>query len=79
MFDSRVVTLSEPLNGRRFRLVGVQGGERLRRRLLALGLSVGDVVEVVHRRNGGVVVARGGNRVALGNGVAQKVLAEVIE
>jgi Fe2+ transport system protein FeoA len=71
--------LSEPLIGQRLRLVGVHGGEQLRRRLLALGLSVGDEVEVVHRRGGGVVVARSGNRVALGKGVAQKVLAEVIE
>lgn len=76
---SRVVTLNEPPVGQRLRLVGVEGGEQLRRRLLALGLSVGDEVEVVHRRNGGVVLARDGNRVALGNGVAQKVLAEVIE
>ena len=58
--------------------VGIDGGERLRRRLLALGLSVGGEVEVVHRRQGGVVLARGGNRVAIGHGVAQKIFAEVI-
>jgi Fe2+ transport system protein FeoA len=75
----RVIPLSEPGVGQRLRLVGIDGGERLRRRLLALGLRVGGEVEVVHRRNGGVVLARDGNRVALGNGVAQKVLAEVIE
>lgn len=79
MSASRLLSLSEPLIGQRLRLVGVHGGEALRRRLLSLGLSVGDEVEVVHRRNGGVVLARGGNRVALGKGVAQKVLAEVIE
>ena len=79
MTASRVVSLSEPLTGQRLRLISVHGGEQLRRRLLALGLSVGDEVEIVHRRNGGVVLARGGNRVALGRGVAQKVFAEVIE
>ena len=60
-------------------LVGIDGGENLRRRLLSLGLRVGGEVEVVHRRGGGVVLARDGNRVALGHGVARKVLAEVIE
>jgi ferrous iron transport protein A len=74
-----VVRLSEPVVGRRLRLVAIEGGERLRRRLLSLGLSTGGVVEVVHRRGGGVVLARGGNRVALGHGVAQQVLVEVVE
>ena len=65
-----------PLNelpiGQRTRLVRVVGGQRLKRRLLALGLSIGGEVEIVQRRGGGVVLARGGNRVALGAGVAQK-------
>ena len=54
------------------------GGHRLTRRLLALGLSLGTELEVVQRRGRGVVVARGGNRVALGEGVAQKLLGEAL-
>jgi len=33
----------------------------------------------VQRRSGGVVLARGGNRVALGEGVAHKLYAEVLD
>lgn len=79
MTHPRVIPLSEPAVGQRLRLVGINGGDNLRRRLLSLGLRVGGEVEVVHRRGGGVVLAREGNRVAIGHGVAQKVLAEVIE
>lgn len=61
------------------RLVRVLGGQRLKRRLLALGLNIGGELEVVQRRGGGVVLARGGNRVALGAGVAQKLFGEVLD
>ena len=71
-----LVPVSELAIGQRMRLLRVVGGQRLQRRLLALGLNLGGEVEVVQRRGGGVVVARDGNRVALGAGVAQKLLGE---
>lgn len=71
--------LNELAVGQRTRLVRVAGGHRLQRRLLALGLSIGGEVEIVQRRGGGVVLARGGNRVALGAGVAQKLYGEVLD
>ena len=70
--------LDSPLIGQRLRVVAIHGGDRLRRRLLSLGLAVGGEVELVQRRGGGVVVAHGGNRIALGQGVAKKVTVEVI-
>ena len=71
--------LSEMAIGQRLRLVRVLGGNRLKRRLLALGLNVGGELEIVQRRGGGVVLARGGNRVALGAGIAQKLYVEPID
>ena len=76
---SQVVPVVELAVGQRMRLVRIDGGQRLKRRLLALGLSVGGEAELVQRRPGGVVLARGGNRVALGEGVAHKLYAEVVE
>lgn len=73
-----VLPLSEAAIGKRFRLVKINGGHRLTRRLLALGLGLGTEFEVVQRRGRGVVVARDGNRVALGEGVAQKLLGEAL-
>ena len=76
---SRVVPVSELMIGQRLRLVRVDGGHRLQRRLLALGLSIGGEAELVQRRGGGVVLARGANRVAIGEGVAHKLFAEVLD
>jgi Fe2+ transport system protein FeoA len=75
---AEALPLSELRIGQRMRLVRVAGGHRLRRRLLALGLNIGGEVEVVQRRGGGVVLARDGNRVALGAGVAHKLYGELI-
>lgn len=72
-------TLSEILVGQKARLVAVDGGRQLVRRLLSLGLAVGAEFEVLHHRGRGVVVAREGNRVALGRGVAEKLHAEVLD
>ncbi|MGB5464882.1 MAG: FeoA family protein [Sedimenticolaceae bacterium] len=76
---SRILPLSKLAVGQRLRLVRVEGGQRLQRRLLALGLSIGREVELVQRRGGGVVLASGGNRVALGEGVAHRLFAEVLD
>ncbi len=64
--------------GRRARLVKIEGGRELTRRLLGLGLSINEEVEVLQHRGRGVVVARGGNRIALGGGVAEKLMAELL-
>jgi len=37
---------------------------------------VGNEVEVLHRRNGDVVVGKEGNRLALGHNIADRVLIE---
>lgn len=67
-------TLSQVTPGHRVQLIAIQGDRVLTRRLLALGLSVGNEVEVLHRRNGDVVVGRGGNRLALGHDIADRLV-----
>jgi ferrous iron transport protein A len=63
--------LSDILVGQKVCLVSVKGGRDITRRLMALGLSKGNEIEVLQHRGCGVVVAKDGNRVALGDGVAQ--------
>ena len=70
--------LSEVVVGQKVRLVAVDGSRQLVRRLMSLGLSIGSEVEVLRHRDRGVVVARDGNRVALGKGIAEKLRAEVL-
>ncbi len=64
-----------PIGGRA-RIMLIQGGRNLHRRLMGLGLRIGSEVEVLHHRGRGVVIACAGSRVALGGGVAEKLLIE---
>ncbi len=71
-----VATLDAVPIGGRARITAIEGGRSLHRRLLGLGLRVGAEVQVLHHRGRGVVVASAGNRIALGGGVAEKLLIE---
>ncbi len=73
------LTLAQVAPGRRVKLAAVRGDRNLSRRLLALGLVVGKEVEVLHSRKGDVIVARDGNRLALGRHVAEQVVVEAVE
>ena len=66
-----LVLLSE---GQRGRIAEIRAGRKLTRRLLSLGLRVGMELHVLQRRGRGVVVGSSGSRVALGAGVAEKLL-----
>ncbi len=74
-----MTVFSEAPIGQKLRLLQVKGGKNLNRRLRALGLTPGTEVEILHHRGRGVVVANQGNRVALGSGIADKLLGEVID
>ena len=74
-----IQTLSETPVGQKVRLIAIDGGRQLTRRLLSLGLSLGSEIEIVHRRGRGVVVAKQGNRVALGSGIAEKLRGEALD
>jgi len=62
--------------GQRARISAILGDRNMTRRLLSLGLRVGSEISVVQQRNRGVVVARAGNRVALGSSIADKLMME---
>lgn len=56
-------------------IYAMKGGKGLSRKLMDLGLSLGSSLKIIQRRPGGaLVVARGNLRVALGAGMAQKVV-----
>lgn len=70
---------NQPLNdmpvGSVVKIVGLEGGGQFRTRLSSMGLSMGCVVEVVQNRRGGpLLVSTGESRIALGHGMASKIL-----
>jgi Fe2+ transport system protein FeoA len=69
-------SLALALPGHRVRITGYQGGRMLRARLLALGLNLGQEVEILQNNRGLIIVSINGGRVALGRGISQKILAE---
>ncbi|QGU33617.1 FeoA family protein [Thermochromatium tepidum] len=77
------VTNSFPLvlarEGQRVRIRTLHGGKGLARRLTELGLNPGTEVRVVARQGGALVLARGETRLALGGGMAVKILVEAVE
>lgn len=60
------------------RLRDIQGGCRLRQRLADLGLTPGSIVCLVQSEGGGplIVALRGDARLALGRGMALKIMVE---
>ncbi|MES9863072.1 MAG: FeoA family protein [Candidatus Thiodiazotropha sp. LLP2] len=76
--DELVKLSGLPVGGRAC-IKRVLGGRLLVHRLLGLGLRVGSEIEILQRRGSGVVVACQGSRVALGAGVAEKLLMSPIE
>ena len=66
-------------NGDSGRIAAIEGDSLLIRRMLSLGLRVGTVVNMVNHRGKGVVIQNAGTRVALGSGVAEKLLVEPLE
>ena len=65
--------------GERVRIQTLHGGKGLAKRLTELGLNPGTEVRVIARQGGGLVVARGETRLALGCGMAVKILVEAME
>lgn len=60
--------------GEKVRIVFFRGGGAMRERLLSMGICQDDEIMIVRKHDGGaVLIARGGNRVALGGGMAHKI------
>lgn len=77
--SSSSVQLSDVPAGQRVRLQQISSDDRtLSRRMLGLGLRNGVEVDIVQLRSNGVVIARGETRIALGAGVADKLLVTLL-
>jgi ferrous iron transport protein A len=71
-------TLGQLPIGTRAKIIKVNANRFIVRRLLGLGLRAGSEISVLHHRGKGVVIAIEGNRIALGDGVADMLLIEPI-
>ncbi len=74
--ESPQLSLATAIAGQRLRVPGHRGGRMLRARLLAVGLNLGQEVEVLQNNRGLIIIGINGGRVALGRGISQKILVE---
>ncbi len=71
--QGRSLPLTMVSPGERVKIIDFNGGTQLRKRLSDMGISIGQEVEVLNR-GGPLIVSVKGSRVALGKGLAQKVM-----
>lgn len=72
--DAKPFPLSMAAEGDRVRIHAVRAGRGLAQRLTDLGLNVGGEIRIVQRQGAGLLVARGEGRIAVGAGMAAKIL-----
>lgn len=77
MTQAPLMNLSMTSPGEQVRLVSVQGGHELRKRLADLGLNIGEVLQIVQSDlNGPIILAVKDSRLALGRGMAHRIMVE---
>lgn len=75
---ARPFPLSMASEGDRVRIVRHRGGEGLDKRLASMGLHIDSTIEILQRLGGSFVVAANDLRLALGAGMAHKILVEPV-
>jgi len=73
-----IVPLSYVERGKSARVVSIEAGFGLSRRLMEMGIFSGATINVVEQSFGHVVVEVKGARFALSRGIANKIMVEVI-
>lgn len=68
------LTLTDSLSGSNVQIDKISGGEKLRDKLLSMGLLPGKEIEVLSvRKNGPVIVKINDTRIVIGHGMASKI------
>lgn len=74
--SARSFPLSMAIEGDRLRIVRHRGGQGLDKRLASMGLQIDSTIEILQRLGGSFVVAVNDIRLALGAGMAHKIMVE---
>jgi len=65
-------------NGAEVRIAKIDAGRGVLSQLHHMGLKEGDMIRVIQNNHGHLIIARGNLRLALGRGMAHKILVERI-
>lgn len=61
------------------RVMAINRGQDLEKRLVSMGIAPGSELRLIQREGGNFVVMVGNSRIALGHGLAQKILVMPLE
>ncbi len=77
--DNKVLPLTGVRSGQPVVLVQISGGHRVAHRLAELGLTPGVELEVLQNQGGPILLAVRSTRLAIGRGMANKVMVRSLE
>jgi Fe2+ transport system protein FeoA len=79
MISQTCIPLTEAKPGALVQLVAINGGRKLARRIVELGLTPGVKLKVLHDSGGPMIIAVRDSRIALGRGMAEKLSVSLME
>jgi ferrous iron transport protein A len=76
-----MTTLAQVHENNKAKVIDIQGGQRMRQRLGEMGIHPGDIVTILRygALRGPILIEIHGSQVALGRGIASKILVEEVE
>ena len=75
--EEHLMPLALASHGERVKIIKFDGGPKMKERLTSMGLSIGETIEVLNNAGPFIVNARN-SRLALGKGLAQKVIVSLV-
>jgi ferrous iron transport protein A len=74
-------TLDKVYENRKSQVIDIQGGQRIRQRLSQMGIHPGDIITILRygALRGPILIEIHGSQVALGRGIASKIIIEETE
>ena len=76
-----MTTLDQVQENNKAKVIDIQGGQRIRQRLGEMGIHPGDIIAILRygALRGPILIEIHGSQVALGRGIASKILVEEVE
>jgi ferrous iron transport protein A len=75
------MTLDQIIENRKAKVLDIQGGHGVRQRLNQMGIHPGDIITILRfgALRGPILVEVHGSQVALGRGIASRIIVEEVE
>lgn len=76
-----MITLDQIFKNEKVRVIDIQGGQRIRQRLSQMGIHIGDIITILRfgALRGPILIEVHGSQVALGRGIASRIIVEEVE